>query len=50
MVCIDTGEVVEFVDAEIERRQREIVEEHGFELQDHSLVLYVKKKSSLKPN
>ena len=44
MVCIDSGEVIEFVDEEIERRQREIVEAHGYELQDHSLVLYVKKK------
>ena len=43
MVCIDSGEVIEFVDEEIERRQREIVEAHGYELQDHSLVLYVKK-------
>ena len=44
MVCIDSGEVIEFVDEEIERRQREVVEAHGYELQDHSLVLYVKKK------
>ncbi|MGB1880608.1 MAG: ferric iron uptake transcriptional regulator [Gammaproteobacteria bacterium] len=44
MVRIDTGEVVEFFDAEIERRQREIVEAHGFELEDHSLVLYVRPK------
>ena len=43
MVCVDTGEVVEFFDAEIERRQKEIVKEHGFELVDHNLVLYVKK-------
>lgn len=44
MVCVDTGDVIEFYDPEIERRQREIVEEHGYELTDHSLVLYVKKK------
>ncbi|GIZ12295.1 ferric iron uptake transcriptional regulator [Pseudomonas sp. NCCP-436] len=44
MVCVDTGEVIEFFDAEIERRQREIVEQHGFELVDHNLVLYVSKK------
>jgi Fur family ferric uptake transcriptional regulator len=43
MVCVATGEVVEFSDAIIEQRQREIAEEHGFELMDHSLVLYVKK-------
>ncbi|MBP8202775.1 ferric iron uptake transcriptional regulator [Pseudomonas sp. TMP9] len=45
MVCVDSGEVIEFFDAEIEKRQKEIVEEHGFELVDHNLVLYVRKKS-----
>ena len=44
MVCVDSGEVIEFIDAEIEKRQREIVSEHGFELVDHNLVLYVRKK------
>jgi Fur family ferric uptake transcriptional regulator len=45
MVCVDTGEVIEFIDAEIEKRQKEIVSEHGFELVDHNLVLYVRKKN-----
>lgn len=44
MVRVDTGDVIEFVDEEIERRQREIVEAHGYELEDHSLVLYVRPK------
>ncbi|MBI2800559.1 MAG: ferric iron uptake transcriptional regulator [Gammaproteobacteria bacterium] len=44
MVCLDTGQVIEFFDEEIERRQRAVVAIHGFELQDHSLVLYVKRK------
>ena len=44
MVDMESGEVVEFLDPIIERRQRELVEEHGFELVDHSLVLYVRKK------
>jgi Fur family transcriptional regulator, ferric uptake regulator len=44
MVCVETGEVIEFIDAEIEKRQKEIVSEHGFELVDHNLVLYVRKK------
>lgn len=44
MVCIDTGEVLEFVDTEIEKRQREIVQKHGFELVDHNLVLYVRRQ------
>lgn len=44
IVNIDTGEVIEFVDEEIERRQKEIVEERGYSLEDHSLVLYVRAK------
>jgi Fur family ferric uptake transcriptional regulator len=44
MVCVSTGEVLEFTDAVIEQRQREIAEVHGFDLIDHSLVLYVRKK------
>lgn len=44
MVCMDSSEVIEFFDEEIERRQREIVAAHGYELVDHSLVLYVRPK------
>ena len=44
MVNVDTGHVIEFFDEEIEKRQRAIVEAHGFELQGHSLVLYIKTK------
>jgi Fur family transcriptional regulator, ferric uptake regulator len=44
MVCVDSGQVIEFVNEEIERLQHEIAEEYGFELIDHSLVLYVKSK------
>jgi Fur family ferric uptake transcriptional regulator len=43
MVCIENGEVVEFVSEEIERLQRDIAAKHGYELLDHSLVLYVKR-------
>jgi Fur family ferric uptake transcriptional regulator len=43
MVCVETGEVIEFTSDEIERLQHEIAEEHGFELLDHSLVLYVRR-------
>ena len=46
MVCMATGDVVEFTDAVIEQRQREIAEQHGYDLIDHSLVLYVRKKES----
>lgn len=45
MVCVNSGEVIEFMDEVIERRQREIAKEHGYELVDHSLVLYVKPHS-----
>ena len=44
MVCVDTGDVIEFVSEDIERLQYEIAEKHGYELIDHSLVLYVKLK------
>jgi Fur family ferric uptake transcriptional regulator len=44
MVCTETGEVIEFMDEEIERRQQAIAEEHGYEIVDHALVLYVRPK------
>ncbi len=40
MVCIECGRVYEFVDEEIERRQREVANAAGFILEDHSLHLY----------
>ncbi len=49
MVCTESGEVVEFVDEVIEKRQRQLAEERGFELVDHSLVLYVRPKGSKAP-
>ena len=42
MVDVDSGKVVEFVSEDIERLQREIAEKYGFEIVDHSLVLYVR--------
>jgi Fur family ferric uptake transcriptional regulator len=42
MVNTVTGEVIEFFDPVIEERQKQIAREHGFELVDHSLTLYVK--------
>ena len=44
MVCVESGEVIEFFDPEIEKLQKEIVKRHGYELVDHNLVLYVRKK------
>ena len=40
LVCLDCGRVEEFFDAEIERRQKMIAKENGFELQEHSLAMY----------
>ena len=44
MVCIKTGRVIEFENAEIEKLQHQIAEEHGYELAEHSLILYVRPK------
>lgn len=44
MVCVETGKVIEFSDEQIERRQREIAAANGYELEEHSLVLYVRPK------
>lgn len=40
LVCIVCGKVVEFMDSTIEERQRQIAQEHGFEMADHSLIIY----------
>ena len=44
MIDVETGKVIEFVNEEIEKLQREIAAKHGYELADHSLVLYVRPK------
>jgi Fur family ferric uptake transcriptional regulator len=45
MVCLETGKVVEFVSEEIEKIQKRIADEHGYDIEDHSLVIYVRPKS-----
>ncbi|MCG7871778.1 MAG: ferric iron uptake transcriptional regulator [Candidatus Thiodiazotropha lotti] len=40
LVCVVCGKVEEFVDSTIENRQKEIAKEHGFEIVDHSLIIY----------
>ena len=42
MVCLETGKVIEFHDDLIEKRQDEIAAEKGYQIVDHSMVLYVK--------
>lgn len=44
MVCLDTGQVIEFVDERIEQLQHDIAAKYGYEIEDHSLVLYVRPK------
>ena len=44
MVCLETGKVIEFQNEEIEKLQKSIAEERGYELVEHKLVLYVKPK------
>ncbi|AFL72967.1 ferric iron uptake transcriptional regulator [Thiocystis violascens] len=40
LVCIKCGKIVEFVDPLIEARQIAIAAEHGFRIEDHTLVVY----------
>ena len=44
MVDIETGKVIEFSSEEIEHLQAEIAARHGYDIEDHSLVLYVRRK------
>lgn len=46
MVCTETGTIVEFFDEKLEELQHKIAEKHGYEIVDHSMVLYVKPKKS----
>lgn len=42
MICVETGKVIEFVDERIESLQREIAAAHGYDIEDHAMVLYVR--------
>ena len=42
MVCLETGDVIEFTDDIIEERQKKLAKKEGFEIVDHSMVLYVR--------
>ena len=45
LIDIKTGEIIEFVDEEIEKLQKKVAEKYGYSLVDHKLELYgVKKK------
>ena len=46
LIDIKTGEIIEFVDDEIEKLQKKVAEKYGYKLVDHKLELYgVKKKT-----
>lgn len=42
MVCVESGDVIEFFNEEIEELQKEMAAKHGYEILDHDLVLYVR--------
>jgi Fur family ferric uptake transcriptional regulator len=44
MVDIESGKVIEFQSAEIEELQKQVAAKHGYEIEEHALVLYVRKK------
>ena len=46
LIDIRTGEIIEFVDDEIEKLQKKIAEKFGYDLVDHKLELYGRKKNS----
>ena len=46
LIDIKTGEIIEFVDEEIEKLQKKVADKYGYDLVDHKLELYgIKKKS-----
>jgi len=45
LIDIKTGEIIEFIDEEIEKLQNKVAEKYGYKLVDHKLELYgIKKK------
>ena len=46
LIDVNTGEIIEFVDEEIEILQKKVADKYGYNLVDHKLELYgIKKKS-----
>ena len=48
LIDIKSGEIIEFVDDEIEKLQKKVAEKYGYQLVDHKLELYGIKKKKLK--
>ena len=46
LIDVKTGEIIEFVDDEIEKLQKKVAEKHGYKLVDHKLELYGVKVNS----
>ena len=44
MVDLESGKVIEFTSPEIEQLQKQVAESHGYVIEEHSLVLYVRPK------
>ncbi|MEK9717256.1 MAG: Fur family transcriptional regulator [Pelagibacteraceae bacterium] len=44
LIDVNSGEIIEFVDDEIEKLKKKIADRLGYELIDHRLELYCKKK------
>ena len=45
LIDVKSGEIIEFVDEEIEKLQKKVAEKYGYKLVDHKLELYgIKKK------
>jgi len=40
LIDVKSGEIIEFVDEEIEKLQKKVAEKHGYKLVDHKLELY----------
>ncbi len=45
LIDVKTGEIIEFVDEEIEKLQKKVAEKYGYDLVDHKLELYGVKKN-----
>jgi len=46
LIDIKTGEIIEFVDEEIEKLQKKVADKYGYKLVDHKLELYGIKKNN----
>ena len=46
LIDVKTGEIIEFVDDEIEKLQKKVADKYGYDLVDHKLELYGVKKNA----